>query len=105
MLIYIGLKAGHIPAVYLFIRHNPIWLWLERKEWISSSSFAGVPFAIKHMRERLKRYAADAEKNAGHREDILDRFLKARQDRPEIVTEREVLGLSLSIMIAGSEPT
>lgn len=105
MLIRILLKAGHIPAIYLFIRHNPIWLWLERKEWISSSSFAGVPFAVKHMRERLKRYAADVEKNTSDREDMLDRFLKAKQERPEIVNEREVLGLSLSMMIAGSEPT
>lgn len=57
------------------------------------------------MRERLKRYAADVEKNTSDREDMLDRFLKAKQERPEIVNEREVLGLSLSMMIAGSEPT
>ena len=58
-----------------------------------------------HMRNRLKRYVDDAEKKTSDREDMLDRFLKAKHERPEIVTEREVLGISLSMMIAGSEPT
>ena len=100
-----ALKAGQMPSVDMFLRHNPVLMWLERKEWISSSTFPGVPFAVTHMQKRLKRYADDVEKHTTDQEDLLDKFLKAKRDRPEVVTEREVLGLSLSMMIAGSETT
>lgn len=94
-----------MPTVDLFLRHNPVLMWLERQEWISSNTFPGIPFAVRHMRERQARHANDVEKDAANREDLLDKFLKAKRERPEIVTEREVLGLSLSMMIAGSETT
>lgn len=92
-----------MPTVDLFLRHNPILMWLEKREWIASNTFLGIPFAVNHIRERQARY--DAEKHTANREDLLDKFLKAKRERPEIVTEREVLGLSLSMMIAGSETT
>ena len=94
-----------MPIVDLFLRHNPVLMWLERREWISSNTFPGIPFAVKHMRKRQARYANNVGKHAADREDLLDKFLEAKRERPEIVTEREVLGLSLSMMIAGSETT
>ncbi|KAI9811991.1 MAG: hypothetical protein M1827_004883 [Pycnora praestabilis] len=100
-----GFIAGQMPSVDVFLRHNPVLMWLERRGWISSTTFPGVPFAIKHMQERKKRYGDDVERHVADQEDLLDKFLRAKRERPEIITEREVLGLSLSMMIAGSETT
>lgn len=94
-----------MPTVDVFLRHNPVLMWLERRDWISSNTFPGIPFAIRHMRERQRHYAKDGEDHAIYQEDLLDKFLKAKRERPEVVTDREVLGLSLSMMIAGSETT
>ena len=80
-------------------------MWLERHEWISSITFPGAKFSMERIREREQRYENEIEKGAAGPEDLLDKFLKAKLEKPEIVGEGEVLGLNLSLMIAGSETT
>ena len=87
-----------MPIVDVFLRHNPFLMFLERHDWISSATFPGALFAIKHMQARRKQ-SADRQPHADRREDLLDKFLNAN------ITDAQVLGLSLSMMIAGSETT
>lgn len=95
-----------MPIVDLFLRHNPLLMWLEKQGWYKGSTFPGVPFALRWLRERQQQYDEHScEDEPKSHEDLLDQFLKARQENPEIVTEQEVLGLSLSMMIAGGETT
>jgi hypothetical protein len=95
-----------MPTLDLFLRHNPILMWLERRGFYRGSTFPGVPFALQWLRERQRRYDLGLDKGGSeNREDLLDQFLKARRENPDIVTEQEVLGLSLSMMIAGGETT
>lgn len=95
-----------MPSIDLLFRHNPLLMWLERRGWYQGSTFPGVPIALQRLRERQRQYDASCGKGeAEEREDLLDQFLKARRKIPSIITEQEVLGLSLSMMIAGSETT
>lgn len=91
--------------VATFLNHNPILLWLERRGWFHSSPFPGAPLALKHMRERQKRYENNNPTTEGSREDLLDKFMKAGKQHPDIVREKEILGLSISMIIAGAEST
>ena len=94
-----------MPTLDLFLKHNPFLLWLERREWISSITFPGADFALKRIRERGKRYMKEVEDVAADPEDLLDKFLKAKLERSAVVGDEEVLGLNLSMMVAGSETT
>ena len=94
-----------MPTVDKFLRHNPVLLWLEKQGVFQSSTFPGVPFAVRHMRERVEYYANRDPFENKDREDLLDKFLKAKAEHPDTVTDKEVLGLSLSMMIAGAETT
>jgi cytochrome P450 len=95
-----------MPGIDVLLRHNPIFMWLERKGLYQGSTFPGVPFALQWLRERQKQYDAGLSKERTEdRVDLLDQFLQARRENPDIVTEHEVLGLSLSMMIAGGETT
>lgn len=94
-----------MPTLDVFLRHNPVMMWLERRELISSRNFPGANFAVKRIRDREKRYENEVEKGAADPEDLLDKFLKAKLEKPEVVGEGEVLGLNLSMVVAGSETT
>ena len=94
-----------MPIVDRFLRHNPVFLWLERRGVFQGSTFPGVPFALRHMRDRVNKYATQDLLDVEGREDLLDKFLKAKTEHPDIVTDQEGLGLSLSMMIAGAETT
>lgn len=74
---------------------NPILLWLGRMGWYNKVT-ATVPFARKQISARLN----DGQKNA--RADLLSKFLRAKVDFPDVVDDRAVLGLTLSMVNAGS---
>ena len=90
-----------MPWLSKVLRHNPVLLWLERRRLYAGSTFPGATFAIGRImaREQEKARGDGAET----REDLLDMFRRARRDHPEHVTDREVVGLSLSTMFAGAE--
>ena len=94
-----------MPTLDVFLRHDPVLMRLERHEWISSMTFPGATFAMKRIREREKRYENEVEKGAADPEDLLDKFLKVKLERPKFVRELEVLSLNLSMMVAGAETT
>ena len=90
-----------MPWVSKILRHNPILLWLERRKLYSGNTFPGATFAIGRIQAREKQKATGD--GADRREDLLDKFRRARRERPEHITSREVVGLSLSTMFAGAE--
>lgn len=94
-----------MPIADKFLRHNPVLLWLEQQGVFEGSTFPGVPFALRHMKDRVEYYASRDPSETKDREDLLDKFLKAKAEHPDIVTNQEILGLSLSMMIAGAETT
>ena len=87
----------------ILFRHNPILLWLERLGWFHGSTFPGATLAVQRMIERKKQYEAGKVKKGSERQDLLDTFLRAQKENPGKVSDREVLGLSLSMIIAGAE--
>ena len=85
----------------LCLRHNPLLMWLERKGIYQGVTFPGATFALDRIEER-KVQKSEGKLN-DEREDLLDKFLRARKERSDIFSEREVLGSSLSMIIAGAE--
>ena len=80
-------------------------LWLSKHGWYDHTS-PSIPFALRHLGSRLK--AGNEGKISDRREepeDLLTKFLKAKQANPEIIDERTVLGLSLSTVNAGGDTT
>ena len=79
-------------------------LWLERQGLYKGSTFSLGPFVGKRMRDRIaqdKRRKPDDEPKGA--EDLLDKFLKARETHPKAVSDQEVLSLSLTMVLAGAE--
>lgn len=93
-----------MPPVDLLFRHNPVLMWLERRGWSAGTTFPGAKFAIQRIAERQRRNDETGMEN-NHQLDLLDKFLETHKERPDVFTTREVLGLSLSTMLAGSETT
>lgn len=56
------------------------------------------------MKNRLDYYRTKDD-NESKREDLLDKFLKAKETHPKAMTDREVLSLSLTMILAGAETT
>lgn len=92
-----------MPSVDIFLRHNPVLLWLERQGWYAGNTFPGVTFAIERISERQREREKAAGDSGDRREDLLDKFRRAKSERPEHITDKEVLSLSLTTMLAGAE--
>lgn len=93
-----------MPSLDLLLRHNPLLMWLERRGWYSGNTFPGSPFAIQRISEREQQQKL-AEHGADGRVDILEKVRRVKRERPEHITDKEVLGLTLSTMFAGAETT
>ena len=92
-----------MPWLDLLLRHNPVLMWLERRGLYAGNTFPGARFALQQLREREHRDVNAPDSVEG--QDLLDKFRKAKEEHPEHITDMEVLGLSLSTMIAGSDPS
>ena len=92
-----------MPWLDRMLRHNPALMWLERRGLYGGTTFPGATFAMQRFGQREQQQKMDKD-NDGRLEDMLDKFRRAKQEKPEHITNIEVLGLSLSTMIAGSEP-
>ena len=73
-------------------------MWLGRRGWYSSNSFPGTPLAIQRISEVEHRKKGDGTDGR-----ILERVLQTKRERPELITNKEVLSLTLSTMFAGAE--
>ena len=84
-------------------------LWLSKRGWYDATS-PTVPFAVRHLGSRFKAVGGSSspnpdEKSRGGCEDLLTKFLNAKRDNPDLLNDRTVLGLSLSMVNAGGDTT
>lgn len=97
-----------MPWLDLLVLKNPILRFLDRHD-VMSFTFPVVTFAKKHMNERLaemqERKAKGIDEFADRRGDLLSMFIKAKADRPDFMTDTQVLTLAVSMAFAGSETT
>lgn len=97
-----------MPVLDLFLLKNPILLFLD---WcgVGTFSFAVATFAKARMSERLvemeENKAKGIEEFSDRRGDLLSMFLKAKEERPEFMTDQRVLTMAVSMAFAGSETT
>jgi cytochrome P450 len=96
------------PPVDKLLWKNPAFLFLGKIGWYNKVT-PTVPFAHRHITARLsameKAYPHDSVQAETKQVDLLDKFLRAKQEHPDIVNDRAVLGLTLSMVNAGSDTT
>lgn len=92
-----------MPIADSFLVKNPVLLWLERCGWFHGSTFPGATLAFERMRERQKFYESNELAIDSSHEDLLDKFFRAKKEHPGVVKDKEILGLNLSMIVAGSE--
>lgn len=96
---------GSWPFGDKLLRHNPVLLWLERRGFYQASTFPLGPFVANRMRDRINENSTRKDHETKEVNDLLDNFLKAKETHPKIMTEKDVLGMSLTMILAGAETT
>ena len=96
-----------MPVLDKILRHNPVVIWLNTWGFFLGTTFPGIPFAVKRIQGKLDRQMITRTQveDPATRESLLDRFLRAKQEHSETVTDQDVLGLTLSMIFAGSDTT
>lgn len=86
-------------------------MWLSRLGYYNKVT-PTVPFAIKALSERLQTERKEQfgdmpgkRQQENGKVDLLDKFLRAKKEFPDTVNDKAVLGLSLSMVNAGSDTT
>ena len=85
------------------LRQNPILLWLQRQGLYQASTFSLGAFVGKRMRDRIDYYRTGKDLETKEGEDLLDKFLKAKETHPDIMSEREVVSTSMTMIGAGAD--
>ena len=80
---------------------NPVLLWLGKKGWYNKVT-PTVPWAQRELTARLLSTSDEKREVDTKRVDLLERFLRAKEVHPESVNNNTVLGLTLSMVNAGS---
>jgi cytochrome P450 len=95
--------VNNAPWLDRVLKKNPILMWLGR-HGLYNAVTSTVPFAQVQIAKKSLHFKPQDEstKFSNNRVDLLTRFLQAKVDNPEIVDDRAVLGLTLSIVNAGS---
>jgi cytochrome P450 len=91
-----------MPILDKLLLKNPIIMWLSRYG-LYDNSFPAVPFARKAMEQKTKAQKEGMPERQV--EDFLTKFLRAKELHPDVMTDREVLAMALSMVFAGSETT
>ena len=97
-----------MPWIDHLVLKNPLLRYLDRLGF-KAFSFPISTFAKANMDHRLQEMtsnkAAGIDPYAGQRPDLLSLFLKAKDDRPDFMTDDRVLAMAVSMSFAGSETT
>jgi cytochrome P450 len=86
------------------LEKNPVKLFLGRLGIVNPDT-PGVKFAVKHMSQRRALFNDKTPQDENTPQTLTDKFFAAKDAHPEVVSDKEVLGLSLSMVFAGSEST
>lgn len=94
--------VGTMPWLDKLLLKNPVLLSLNRRGYFTFKPNPVVSWTLRHQASRQdgKRVSED-----GDRLDLLDKFLQAKEKHPDSISDREVLGLGISMVLAGSETT
>ncbi len=93
-------QVNNVPWLDRLLKKNPVLMWLGR-HGLWNSVTATVPIALRQM-DQKKRDFKGVDVSSKARVDLLTKFLQAKIDNPDIVDDRAVLGLTLSMVNAGS---
>jgi cytochrome P450 len=96
-----------MPWLDKLLLKNPIILTLD-KLGIRLFQFPVAKFAKERLEERLsqmRKPEANQESQLLQKPDLLSKFLKAKADRPEFMTDEKVLTMAVSMAFAGSDTT
>lgn len=97
--------TNNAPWLDGILKKNPILLWLGRKG-LWNSVTATVPVAQRQLAELSRDFKMNSHSDNGEtpyaRVPLLTKFLQAKVNHPDIVDDRAVLGLTLSMVNAGS---
>ncbi|KAL2075965.1 hypothetical protein VTL71DRAFT_908 [Oculimacula yallundae] len=102
--------VGQIPFLDLLFLKNPIYL-LAAKHGLVDATFAVAKFAQQRVAERYPKgkdgepVLPSTEPNAKSQPDLLSKFMQAKIDRPEFMTDSLVMTMAVSMAFAGSETT
>lgn len=91
-----------MPILDKIFWKNPFFMWLSR-HGLYDDTFPAVPFAVKAMRQRTDSDCKPSDTNGVP--DLLSKFLSAKELHPDVVGNKEVLAMALSMIFAGSETT
>lgn len=92
-----------MPFVDHLLWKNPLLLLLNKFGLASSTGTGAVNFAKARMAERLTASTDEIQDDMAT--DLLNKFLQAKQDHPDFMTDARVMAMSLSMTFAGSETT
>ncbi|RFU27304.1 hypothetical protein B7463_g9016, partial [Scytalidium lignicola] len=102
--------VGQMPWLDLIFLKNPIYLKLS--DWgLIDATFPVARFAQERMAERYPKGTSappvipSSEVKDGAKLDLLAKFVKAKEARPEFFTDKLVLTFAVSMAFAGSETT
>ncbi|EKD16694.1 uncharacterized protein L3040_001435 [Drepanopeziza brunnea f. sp. 'multigermtubi'] len=100
---------GQIPVLDLFFLKNPLYL-LAAKHGLVDATFPVAKFAQDRVAERFpkesgKSVLPSVEPKTMSQPDLLSKFVKAKFDRPEFMTDSLVMTMAISMAFAGSETT
>jgi cytochrome P450 len=80
-------------------------MWLSRKGWTKTRIFPAVGSAIKAQSARLEALPKNLKSTNKVHEDLLDQFIRAKEQHPECISDKEILMLGISMVLAGSDTT
>lgn len=70
--------------------------------WLDRHGLAGAAYAEKNVRART---AQGAKQSDDGRVDLLSKLIQAKNDNPEVFDNQALLGMAISMVLAGSETT
>ncbi|XMA15857.1 hypothetical protein WAI453_008648 [Rhynchosporium graminicola] len=103
--------VGQIPFLDLLFLKNPIYLQAA-KYGLVDATFPVAKFAQQRVAERYpsakdgsEAVLPSSEPKANSQPDLLSKFMQAKTDRPEFMTDSLVMTMAVSMAFAGSETT
>ena len=95
------------PALDRLLWKNPVLMWFNKHGLFNSHRNMSVTFALKNQDAR-RQLRESSKKDLDHkvvRPALMDRFLEAQEQNPDVIGPKELLALGISILGAGSDST
>ncbi|KAF2086538.1 cytochrome P450 [Saccharata proteae CBS 121410] len=97
-----------MPILDKFLRKNPVLTWLDKAGLRSSKASHGAAVAqdLQSARMREHAYKTDESSDSNVQQPILmDYFINAKNEHPDIVNDMEILKFGLNVVFAGGDTT